>query len=171
MATGGVGVARAVDGELGLVPRTALVAQPWANGGGMTRIIVEGGDFRLSLATIDRAGPFSRFAGMVRHFAVIAGQVVLRPYGVVLDRSSDPFRFSGDDPVLAELPAGPAYALNLIAPDDRLRLERHEAGTIADAHAIFALDALIAGGLALQRHDTVLPVGAVIVSGPVLVVR
>ena len=164
-------MARAVDGEPGLVPRTALVAQLWANGGGMTRIIVEGGVFRLSLATIDRAGPFSRFAGMVRHFAVVAGEVVLQPDGVVLNRASDPFRFSGDDAVHAELPAGPACALNLIAPDDRLRLERHQGGTIADVHAVFALDALIAGGQALQRHDTVLPIGPVTVSGPVLVVR
>lgn len=166
-----MGLARAGEGELGIIPRTALVAQPWLNGGGVTRIIVDGGDFRLSLATIDRAGPFSRFAGMVRHFAVVAGQVLLRPYGVALGPASAPWRFSGDDAVDAELPAGPAQALNLIARDDRLRLEHCAGGLIADARAVFALDALTLGGVALQRHDTALPTGAVTASGPVLVVR
>lgn len=154
-----------------LVPRTALVARPWANGGGITRIIVEGGDFRLSLATIDRAGPFSRFGGMVRHIAVVTGRVLILPHGVVLDRATEPWRFSGDDAVHAELPGGQAQALNLIAPDGRLRLERHEGGIIADARAIFALGALDVGEVALQPHDTLLPDGMVTASGPVLVVR
>lgn len=51
---------------------------PWRNGGGMTRELVvspERGDWvwRMSVAQIDADGPFSRFDGVDRWFAVLSG--------------------------------------------------------------------------------------------------
>lgn len=52
---------------------------PWKNGGGMTREILRepaepaAFDWRLSLATIDSAGPFSAFDGYHRTLVLVAG--------------------------------------------------------------------------------------------------
>ena len=59
----------------------ALPAAPWKNGGGVTREIVcsppgagmEGFDWRVSIATIDKPGPFSAFAGVDRVIMLLDG--------------------------------------------------------------------------------------------------
>jgi environmental stress-induced protein Ves len=160
-----------------IVRSAKLVAVPWANGGGVTRIIADRPDLRLSLATIGGAGPFSHFPGMTRHFALLAGQVVLRRGdGTLLarlDAGSPPLVFAGDDPVHADPGAAPALALNLMVPTDapRLRLERWQAGRVGAALAITACAAIAANDAALAPYDTLFPAGVVDVSGPVLVVR
>jgi uncharacterized protein len=58
--------------------------QPWRNGGGMTQELLRWpahGDWqlRVSVARIERSGPFSRFDGVQRWFAVLSGP------GVCLD--------------------------------------------------------------------------------------
>jgi hypothetical protein len=109
--------ARRIMTECSSVIRAAdLHSQPWANGGGLTRVIVDRPDFRLSLATIDTDGPFSHFPGTVRHFAVIAGQVILHPFAGHRDRASPVLVFSGSDAITAELIDGPVLALNLMVP-------------------------------------------------------
>lgn len=55
--------------------------QPWRNGGGVTRELHSGpteGDWawRISVADIDRSGPFSAFPGVTRWFAVLSGEGV-----------------------------------------------------------------------------------------------
>lgn len=56
-----------------------IPAEPWRNGGGVTRTIAsatQGGQviWRVSAADITRAGPFSRFPGMNRTAVLIQGE-------------------------------------------------------------------------------------------------
>lgn len=156
-----------------VVRAAALVAVPWLNGGGVTRVIADRPQFRLSLATIAEAGPFSAFPGLRRQFAVVAGRVVLQPFGVVLDAMSPPLRFNGADAVHAVPLGGAALALNLMVPDHApgLRLERGDGGALVDAVAVFACAPVMIAGVELGPHDTLFPAGPVEVSGPLWVVR
>lgn len=99
--------------------------QPWRNGGGMTFEIARAPhlqrsrDFlwRVSIADVATAGPFSRFDGCERLIAVIAGagmrlrglapdDTLLVPFSVV--------RFDGALAVEGLLPHGPVRDLNVI---------------------------------------------------------
>jgi len=85
----------------------------WLNGGGLTRELARGpgaaaqADFgwRVSLADIERNGPFSSRAGCDRSFALVEGAISLEfPDGrVALDARSDPLRFAGEVAPMAEL--------------------------------------------------------------------
>lgn len=171
MAQAGIGQGMA---ERAIVRAASLVAVPWANGGGVTRVLVDRpGAFRLSLATIDGEGPFSRFPGVLRHFALVAGRVDLlgpAPFPLSLDAQSPPVTFGGDVPVHAGLRGGAALALNLMVPDGapRLRLVRGEG--LLDAVAIFACAPVTVDGARLDAHDCMLVDGPVRVLGPALVV-
>ena len=64
---------------MGPVVRSDEVApQPWANGGGTTRELAtaDDGAWRISLADIDRDGPFSSFPGRHRLLTVVDGPVL-----------------------------------------------------------------------------------------------
>lgn len=108
-----------------------LSAQPWRNGGGVTRQILsrrrsvtgdwipaaDDWDWRLSIADVDTAGAFSSFPGMTRILTVIEGtSLTLTVDGAVeqLDRHQ-PFEFNGEAATSAELTHGPIRDLNLIA--------------------------------------------------------
>ncbi|MDB5857359.1 MAG: HutD family protein [Ramlibacter sp.] len=105
------------------VPLSGVPAKPWRNGGGVTRELLAWPSaldwrVRISVADIERDGPFSAFPGSERWFAVIegagvelrlAGQAKLVPPGV-------PLRFEGDVAVHCSLPAGATRDLNLMAP-------------------------------------------------------
>ena len=149
-----------------------LVAQPWANRGGLTRVIAEQPDFRLSLATIAEDGPFSHFPGMVRYLAVIAGRLVLHPFAGVRDAAAPALVFDGADAVAAQVLDGPVLALNLMVPaGSPLRLERGEGRQVAGARAVFAAAAMVIADQALAAHDTLIPTGALVVPAGAWVVR
>jgi len=103
--------------------RTAEVAsQPWRNGGGVTRplLVRPRGDawqVRVSVADVSVNGPFSRFPGVQRWFAVLDGAGVVLTIGSTehrLDAGSDAFSFRGDVAVRCRLVAGPTRDLNLM---------------------------------------------------------
>ena len=103
--------------------RTADVAsQPWRNGGGVTRplLVRPRGDrwqVRVSVADVAANGPFSRFPGVQRWFAVLDGAGVVLTIGSTehrLDAGSDAFSFRGDVAVRCRLVAGPTRDLNLM---------------------------------------------------------
>ena len=177
--TKGAGVTQAEDRVAhslahGVIVRAAaLIEVPWANGGGVTRVIADQANFRLSLATIVQAGPFSPFPGMTRHFALVTGQVALQPYATVVSATSPALIFPGHDAVHAAPLAGPALALNLMVPDGApdLHLERFAGGDLAGAVAVFACNAITVDGMHLAPHDTLFPTGPVHLTGPALVVR
>lgn len=105
----------------------ALSASAWKNGGGVTREIVcvpEGAgldDFqwRVSIAHIAQAGPFSAFPGIDRVITLLAGAGVrLHTADGALDHRLHtplaPFAFAGECPIEAELLDGPCDDLNVM---------------------------------------------------------
>jgi len=103
--------------------RVAEVAsQPWRNGGGVTRplLVSPRGDrwqVRVSVADVSVNGPFSRFPGVQRWFAVLDGAGVVLTIGSTehrLDTSSAAFSFRGDVAVRCRLVDGPTRDLNLM---------------------------------------------------------
>ena len=102
-----------------------LPATPWKNGGGVTRQIaigpegagLEDFDWRVSLATIESAGPFSSFPGVDRLVLVLEGRLELEVAGaenLVLDIASPAAAFPGDAAVSALAPASPAVDVNIM---------------------------------------------------------
>ena len=106
-----------------------LKAQPWRNGGGVTRELArhprtpsvqnsadDTWDWRVSIAEVSKAGAFSAFAGMDRVLTVIDGELLL----LSVDGSEHPlekyrpFRFSGDADSAGALPTGDIRDLNVI---------------------------------------------------------
>ncbi len=97
-----------------------LPVSPWKNGGGSTREIVcvpagaglDAFEWRASLASIDRAGPFSTFPGVDRTIVWLAGaDVRLRSRDGVIDHRlgppHTPLRFAGEVSIEGE-PLGSA---------------------------------------------------------------
>ncbi|WP_427128971.1 HutD/Ves family protein [Pseudarthrobacter sp. S9] len=103
-----------------------LKAQPWRNGGGVTRELARhpraatgqdgAWDWRVSIAEVSKAGDFSSFPGMDRVITVIDGELML----LSVDGAEHPlekyrpFRFSGDADSAGALPTGDIRDLNLI---------------------------------------------------------
>jgi len=109
----------------------AVTPQPWRNGGGVTRELLawppgSGADWlvRVSVADIDRDGPFSPFPGVQRCFAVLEGAGVVLDFSGVeqtLTKVSAPLSFDGVAAPGCRLVNGPTRDLNLMG--------RHSAGT------------------------------------------
>lgn len=109
-----------------IIRYSELKPQPWRNGGGVTREIAshpeaasaqdDAWDWRVSIAEISKAGPFSAFAGTDRVLTVIDGELLL----LNVDGAEQPlekhrpFRFSGDASSSATLPTGNVQALNVV---------------------------------------------------------
>lgn len=112
-----------------------LPAGRWRNGGGTTREITsrpagtEEFGWRASVADITRGGPFSTFAGVDRTLTLLTGDGVRLTSPGAFDRLSaragEPFAFSGDLPLTAELLGGPCRVLNLMARRGRWSAEVH----------------------------------------------
>ncbi len=105
-----------------LVRARDVVPQQWLNGGGKTRTLhatPNGSDwnFRISLACIEKNGPFSTMSGVERCFAVVEGAGVRLgfPKGeAVLSLGDPPIRFDGSDAPDCHLVDGPTQDLNLM---------------------------------------------------------
>ena len=106
-----------------------LKAQPWRNGGGVTRELAShtnaaqdnagqdiSWDWRVSIAEVSKAGDFSAFPGMDRVLTVVEGELLL----LTVDGAEHPlekyrpFRFSGDAAAAGALPTGDIRDLNVI---------------------------------------------------------
>ena len=132
-----------------LVSLEAQPAQSWRNGGGITRELLAwpgAADWRvrLSVADVRASGPFSRFEGIERWFAVLEGDgVVLRSAFAEhhLTEDGDPFRFDGALPIDCTLVGGPTRDFNLMAGPGLSRMERLRGGTRVHgaARALLAL--------------------------------
>jgi environmental stress-induced protein Ves len=107
--------------------RDDLVAQPWKNGGGMTREIVSWPpgstlshfDWRISIAHIASSGPFSAFPGVDRVITLLegAGVALTTADGSLkhrLDQPLQPFAFPGELPVHADLLGPDAHDFNVM---------------------------------------------------------
>jgi uncharacterized protein len=136
-----------------LVQLTQVPPAPWANGGGVTRELLawpapEDWMVRLSVAEIERNGPFSRLTGVRRWFAVLSGQgVKLRIGGAVheLETSSMPLKFDGSAQTDCELLGGPTRDFNLMVRQGAPRMERVR-GTCSKSCRASSLIAVYASG-------------------------
>jgi uncharacterized protein len=105
---------------------------PWRNGGGMTHELVvfpvrEHWHWRMSIAGIDRHGPFSRFEGVQRWLAVLRGEGVrLSVDGThhTLTPSSEPLVFDGAAEALCEPLGGSTLDFNLMVRQGRGHMRR-----------------------------------------------
>lgn len=143
---------------MGRVVRSEEVApQPWANGGGTTRVLLaaDDGSWRISLADITGDGPFSTFPDRHRLLTVVDGPVLaLEVDGEThVVEPHRPFAFSGDAAVEASVPEGPVRALNVIADPavaphvTVLELGRTSSLPLADDQAAYVLKGDGAGSL------------------------
>ena len=67
--------------DLKILQPSQVTPEPWANGGGRTRTLLAWPDpghwaVRISVADVEKAGPFSVFPGVDRWFAVLQGDGV-----------------------------------------------------------------------------------------------
>lgn len=146
---------------------------PWKNGGGTTRDLLAWPDpaqwqLRISVAAIERDGPFSDFGGIDRWFAVLDGTGVALQMGDEhheVRRGAPPLRFDGALAPMCRLLDGPTSDLNLMVRRDAgsgAMLDA-QAGSDwtsgADWRALVTADAaqlIIDGRLTARTHGTAL---------------
>jgi environmental stress-induced protein Ves len=159
------------------------VARPWKNGGGTTRDIatspagasLDTFAWRLSLAQVDRDGPFSRFDNVDRTLVLLSGAMTLHESDrrIPLVRNQ-PFAFAGERAIQAMVGGGATLDFNVMTRRGRAsHATRHVSfsnrssieANVGSTIAIFALErGLILDGEQLDVHDT-----AIIDAGPVSV--
>jgi len=140
--------------------------QPWRNGGGTTQELLTwpadaAWQWRVSVARIDRDGPFSAFPGVQRWFTVLQGQGVALtlPQGELRLRAGDaPLCFDGADAPHCRLLNGATVDLNVMARSGTAQLRTARAGDTLQAGAAWrglycATPAVVAVG-GQQHHST-----------------
>jgi uncharacterized protein len=113
-----------------VIRETDYIAQPWKNGGGVTREILKVPaaaavfDWRLSLATIASPGPFSAFDGYERTLVLVRGAGVELDFGphgrMTLRTPGQMVGFDGAWATTGTLIDGPSTDLNLIVAKHRV---------------------------------------------------
>jgi environmental stress-induced protein Ves len=121
--------AEATPDHLGVVRFTELAALPWLNGGGLTREVAsvggtgpQGFDWRVSIADVNEAGPFSTFPGVDRIITVVQGEgmaLVIDGVEHVLSLN-EPLGFDGASRTECSRLTGPVRDLNVMTRRDRL---------------------------------------------------
>jgi uncharacterized protein len=120
-------------------------AIPWKNGGGITREVAISPtlgtpgefDWRVSIAEIAVAGPFSVFAGIDRRMSVLKGRLSLKiddAPAVTLSPDSAAVAFPGEAPVFATPLGATVTDLNVMTRRGRCAadLTRHAAGGVLE---------------------------------------
>lgn len=145
------------------------VASPWKNGGGVTREIavepagvgMDDFDWRISMAEVHEAGPFSTFPGVDRNLSVIDGRLGLTFEDGVreLDAESAPLAFPGDHACHGEPVGGPVHDLNVMVRRGRFtaeveRITNADWRPSGEVALLLALEPLVT--LGLQRFDALL---------------
>ena len=102
---------------IALIPANEYRRVRWKNGLGWTREILrapsegDAWDWRLSIAEVEKDGPFSEFEGCDRELVLLAGEGMRLRFDdgecVELTPPHSRHRFAGERPLSAELVAGP----------------------------------------------------------------
>lgn len=113
-----------------------ITPSPWKNGGGNTREIacfppgasMDSFGWRISVATIAQAGPFSAFAGVDRQIMLLGGDgVQLQAASVGMDHALQqrwqPFAFSGDVALDCTLLGGESTDFNVMTRRGRWKAQ------------------------------------------------
>jgi len=137
--------------------------QPWRNGGGVTRELLAwpqaaGWMLRVSVADIDRSGPFSAYPGVDRWFAVIdgAGVRLALPAGELTVGPTDaPVGFAGEAAPECHLVDGATRDLNFMLKRDGLLARMQRAPTGAEFDAVTRWRGFYAADPALLECDGV----------------
>ncbi len=116
--------------EVTLIPANEYRRERWKNGLGWTREIYrhpagsEDWDWRLSIAEVDKDGPFSAFPGVDRELVLLSGEGMCLHFEdgeqVELLPPHDRVRFAGERALGAELISGPTQDFNLMWKRDRV---------------------------------------------------
>ena len=103
---------------------SSVPAEPWRNGGGVTRTLAANKtEWRVSVAQVERDGPYSRFDGVTRVSFVLRGRGVTLRDGASVVRLL-PFaaaQYDGGSQWNATLVDGPVSALNVMTAAGRYR--------------------------------------------------
>ncbi|WP_052420901.1 HutD/Ves family protein [Paraburkholderia ferrariae] len=127
----------------------ALPPEAWRNGGGVTRTLAmhdsggnSGGAWRISIAEVERDGPYSRFVGMTRVSFVLRGAgVVLREGALEVSLApEEAVEYTGNAAWNARLVNGPVTVLNVMSTTQRYRVK---------VRALTAPETVAAGDIAL----------------------
>jgi environmental stress-induced protein Ves len=149
------------------------VTRPWKNGGGTTRDIavsppgasLDTFDWRLSLAQVDRDGPFSRFDNVDRTLVLLSGAMTLRENERRTDLArNEPFTFEGERAIEATVAGGSTLDFNVMtrrgrashsARRESFSKQAHVKTRVGSTVVLFALECgLIVDGGQLEVHDT-----------------
>ncbi len=154
-----------------IFPAMARAEMPWKNGGGITRPVAswpgktrEFG-WRVSLADVGAAGPFSCFPGISRLMGILEGRLRLEVQGLAaaeLAPGGPAFAFPGDAPAYGAPLGGKVRDINLMFDPEcfAAALDYAADGTEQPAgearHLILALAPLTLNGAALNELDAAL---------------
>lgn len=113
-----------------LIPANEYRRERWKNGLGWTREIVrwpedaETWEWRLSIAEVDKGGPFSSFEGVERELVLLSGEGMRLQFDdgetVELMPPHARHRFAGERALSAELVSGPTQDFNLMWRRDKV---------------------------------------------------
>jgi uncharacterized protein len=116
--------------SLRLIPAHEYRRERWRNGFGWTREILrspdigDDWDWRISIAEIERDGPFSAFPGIERELVLVHGNGLRLRFDDDEVREVEPphgrMRFAGERVVTGELVDGPTHDFNLMWRRDRI---------------------------------------------------
>ncbi len=141
------------------------VSMPWKNGAGRTTEIaayppgaaLDGFAWRVSIADVERDGPFSRFPGIDRTIVLLEGAGMRLTGGggdSALRTPFEPHSFSGDDAIDCALVAGPVRDFNAMFRRNRacgaVAVVRGGGAEIAPSEFLLAF-------AATGAHECVLP--------------
>ncbi len=173
------------------LPASGRKSTPWKNGGGSTEeaavfpvgATMDTFDWRISIATVNSAGDFSKFEGIDRHLTLLRGQLHLRSEGKTYTLApGDSLAFDGGAACHGTPGAVPATDLNIMTRKGSFRAEIrrfNDSETINLAPGqgfFFALKAAKVAGRKLAetdllRFETDAPAACRVESGPVLLIR
>ena len=113
-----------------LIPANEYRRERWKNGLGWTREVLrwpaesEQWDWRVSIAEVDKGGPFSSFPGVDRELVLLSGEGMRLDFAdgesVELRPPHDRCRFAGERELAAELFDGPTQDFNLMWRRERV---------------------------------------------------
>jgi environmental stress-induced protein Ves len=161
-----------------------MAPQPWKNGAGLTREIAFGGagpanfDWRISLAEVERDGPFSTFPGIDRSIVLLSGDGMrLRSHDGEIDHALIeafvPFRFPGDVALDATLVRGATTDFNIMARRGVFRSEvsaHRKAAALAGADVTLLLCVAGAWSVGAGAAQRLAPMQALLWREPVALI-